>query len=318
MLHLMWFFLFLILNLSDDAMTMYVEYKGCKMQDGILNANHKKLKSYEWIPGGKVRALVFVTHGYGEHLVPYYSELAERGCSQGFLVFGHDQVGHGFSEGEKRKLLPFGEYTGLIKQHIKSKRNQYPGAPVFLIGHSMGGLINLHLSLMPGIDGQVLMNPFIQPHPASASSLQILSAKVLSYFVPNIVIGNFELDDVTSDPYWKKVFVNDEYTFQDVTALSGKTSLQAMNYIESITPKISVPIFLLLGDQDKISYVGGSKKFFNKIGSYDKTIKIIENGKHHMFIEREPIRSQAFNEVWSWISSRVAPSPTPFLLENRG
>ena len=36
---------------------------------------------------------------FGEHLVPYYSELAEKGCSQGFLVFGHDLVGHGFSEG---------------------------------------------------------------------------------------------------------------------------------------------------------------------------------------------------------------------------
>ena len=36
---------------------------------------------------------------FGEHLVPYYSELAEKGCSQGFLVFGHDLVGHGFSQG---------------------------------------------------------------------------------------------------------------------------------------------------------------------------------------------------------------------------
>ena len=32
-------------------------------------------------------------------MVPYYSELAEKGCSQGFLVFGHDLVGHGFSQG---------------------------------------------------------------------------------------------------------------------------------------------------------------------------------------------------------------------------
>jgi len=275
------------------------------MQEGALTGNHETLKTYTWIPYGKIRALVFITHGFGEHLVPYYSELAEKGCSQGFLVFGHDLVGHGFSEGQRGIVSPFGKYTGPIKEHINIKRKKYPGVPVFLIGHSLGGLINLHLSLIPGIDGQVLMNPLIETDPETVSSLQITAAKVLSYILPSIVLGKVEVKDVTSDPYWREVFEKDEKTFSDVTALSGNRNLQAMKYIDKITPKISVPVFLLLGGQDKISYVEGSKKFFNKIRSYDKTMKIIENGSHHMFIEREPVRNQAFNEVWSWISNRV-------------
>ena len=130
---------------------------------------------------------------------------------------------------------------------------------MFLIGHSLGGLINLHLSLIPSIDGQILMNPLIETDPETVSSLQITAAKVLSYILPSIVLGKVEVKDVTSDPYWRKVFENDEKNFSDVTALSGNRNLQAMKYVEKITPKISVPVFLLLGGQDKISYVEGSK-----------------------------------------------------------
>ena len=41
---------------------------------------------------------------YGERLVPDYSQLAEAGRASGLLVFGHDHVGHGRSEGERGQV----------------------------------------------------------------------------------------------------------------------------------------------------------------------------------------------------------------------
>ena len=102
---------------------------------------------------------------YAEHLVPGYSELAEVGKSQGFLVFGHDHVGHGQSEGERALVGDMGQLTNPVVQHCREKVDQYPGVPLFIIGHSMGGLINLLASLspqMPRLSGLHLKIAFLR------------------------------------------------------------------------------------------------------------------------------------------------------------
>ena len=71
------------------------------------------------------------------------------GKSQGFLVFGHDHVGHGQSEGERALVGDMGQLTDPVVQHCREKVDQYPGVPLFIIGHSMGGLVTLLASLSP-------------------------------------------------------------------------------------------------------------------------------------------------------------------------
>ena len=88
-------------------------------------------------------------HSYAEHLVPCYSELAEVGKAQGFLVFGHDHVGHGQSEGERALVGDMEELTDPVIQHCREKVKENPGVPLFIIGHSLGGLITLLASLSP-------------------------------------------------------------------------------------------------------------------------------------------------------------------------
>ena len=78
---------------------------------------------------------------------------------------------------------------------------QHPGLPLFLVGHSMGGLIALLASLEPGMPrlaGLVLMGPLVKPDPASASRLQIFLAKVASKILPRVEIGGLDTDLVTS------------------------------------------------------------------------------------------------------------------------
>ena len=96
---------------------------------------------------------------YAEHLGPGYTELAEVGMSEGFLVFGHDHVGHGLSEGERALVGDMGQLTDPVIQHCREKVDQYPGLPLFIIGHSLGGLITLLASLsplMPRLSGMYL------------------------------------------------------------------------------------------------------------------------------------------------------------------
>ena len=133
--------------------------------------------------------------------MPYYTELAEEACSQGLLVFGHDHVGHGESEGDRVIVNSMSEYTEPVIQHCKEVMSKYPDKPLFIVGHSMGGLITLQTSLSPNcpqLAGIVLMGPLIKPDPENASKLQIFMAKIASKIVPTFQIGELKTDLVTS------------------------------------------------------------------------------------------------------------------------
>jgi alpha-beta hydrolase superfamily lysophospholipase len=80
---------------------------------------------------------------YAERLTPYYEEVALEGNKRGFLCFGHDHIGHGLSEGERVQIGDMSEYVDPVVTHCTAVAEKYPGLPLFLVGHSMGGLITL-------------------------------------------------------------------------------------------------------------------------------------------------------------------------------
>ena len=66
----------------------------------------KSLSTYTWPESSlkrdgssDVKALVFLSHGYAEHLSPYYDSLGEACAARGVFCWGHDHVGHGTSPG---------------------------------------------------------------------------------------------------------------------------------------------------------------------------------------------------------------------------
>ena len=104
-----------------------------------------KLAAYIWTPE-KPRAMVQLAHGMCEHL-PRYAEFAEYLTAHGFLVFGHDHLGHG-STAQNADGLGFiasndgaehlVEDVHLLSLHMKEK---HPHLPLVLFGHSMGSFI---------------------------------------------------------------------------------------------------------------------------------------------------------------------------------
>ena len=126
----------------------------------------------------------------------------EEGRRRGLLVFGHDHVGHGDSEGERVQVSSFSEYTDPVISQCQAKREQYPTVPLFIIGHSMGGLITLMAVLKAQeslFAGMVLMGPLIQIAPESASSFQKMMAKVASKVWPSLKVGSLDASNVTSN-----------------------------------------------------------------------------------------------------------------------
>lgn len=269
----------------------------------------RKLKTFTWKPAGDVKGLVFLSHGYAEHLVPYYSELAEAGRGRDLLVFGLDHVGHGESEGERVMVRDMDEFTGPVIQLCQEMVDTWPGLPLFIIGHSMGGLITLLTSLSPDVpklQGMVLMGPLVKPDPATVSRFQIFLAKVASKVLPSFQIGGLETDLVTSDPDEREKINKDElHHHGGIKAMMGFTLLQAMTSLEQNFANVNTPYLMILGSEDKICNIEGSKEFHRMSGSEDKTYTEIKDGYHHLFIEKEDIRKNTFTESYDWIMKRI-------------
>ena len=111
-----------------------------------------------WKPGegldiaeASINALVFISHGYAEYVGEAYDQVAKLWSSQlggGCLVFGHDHVGHGrTTAGDRVLVTEMDEFVDPIVAHVEAVqkwKNCGDGKlPVFLVGHSMGGLISL-------------------------------------------------------------------------------------------------------------------------------------------------------------------------------
>ena len=121
-----------------------------QLDDGV------RLQGYMWKPRqeNSIRALVFISHGYAELLTPYYREVAEAGAEAGLLMFGHDHLGHGRSDGKRGQAKDMSDYVEPLLGHCRYVQDQYPGLPLFIIGHSMGGLVTVLSILQTQVRGQ--------------------------------------------------------------------------------------------------------------------------------------------------------------------
>ncbi|XP_070319581.1 monoglyceride lipase isoform X3 [Odocoileus virginianus] len=159
----------------------------------LVNADGQYLFCRYWKPSGAPRALAFVSHGAGEHC-GRYDELAQMLVGLGLLVFAHDHVGHGQSEGERMVVSDFHVFVRDVLQHVDAMQKDHPGLPVFLLGHSMGGAISiLTAAERPGhFSGMVLISPLVVANPDSATLFKVFAAKVLNLVLPNMSLGRID------------------------------------------------------------------------------------------------------------------------------
>ncbi|XP_075406385.1 monoglyceride lipase isoform X3 [Tenrec ecaudatus] len=156
----------------------------------LVNADGHHLFCRYWKPKATPKALMFISHGAAEHC-GRYEELAQMLMGLGLLVFAHDHVGHGQSEGERMVVSDFQVFIRDVLQHVDVMQKDYPALPVFLLGHSMGGAIAILAAAdRPGyFSGMVLISPLVIANPESATTFKVLAAKVLNLVLPNLSLG---------------------------------------------------------------------------------------------------------------------------------
>lgn len=257
-----------------------------------------------WLPGQKVRGALVIVHGLGEHSGRYMNLVNHFGPS-GFSIYGLDHFGHGRSGGQRLFVPKFDIYTQTLDMFIKKVREWEPGVPLFLVGHSMGGLITALYLLdhQERVEGAVLSGPVLKI-PDHVSPVTRMAAKVLSRIVPKIGISRLEAEHLCRDRQVVKAYINDPLVYNGkVTARLGEQLISAISRVNRQTQKISRPLLIMHGESDLITDIEGSRQFFNAVPSTDKKLITWPDRYHELF--NDPGYEAVFSDMEAWITKRI-------------
>lgn len=257
-----------------------------------------------WLPEGDPKAVIIIVHGLGEHS-GRYDNLVNHMVPLGYALYGFDLPGHGKSDGVREFIEEFEDYADTLTTYRKMVEGWQPGKPIFLLGHSMGGLITTDYLIDHSHDfkGAVISAPAITV-PDNINQMTITLGKVLSKIAPKMGVMALDANLISKDPTVVKKYVQDPLVFHDkTTARLSAELLKAMLRVDEDMEKITVPFIAVQGSEDQLANPHGAKMLHERAGSQDKSIRIYDGLYHEVF--NEPERDQVLADVASWLNARL-------------
>ena len=249
-------------------------------------------------------AEVLITHGFGEHS-GRYGALTDHLVSHGYSVTAYDHRGHGLSDGLPGHVESFAEYDEDLARLIGSVRSRSLTKSLFLIGHSMGGLIALRYAAKKSgtLSGAIISAPLIEVAvPVPARKLMI--ARVGARMAPRMRLDN-EINPsyLSRDPEVGRAYAADPLVNRKVSPKWFAEASRAMQEVAEWAPRITLPLLVMHGTDDRLTSVDATKRLFERTESKDKELIIYPGFYHELF--NEPEKQDVFERVTEWLGKRI-------------
>ena len=198
------------------------------------------------------RGAVALVHGLGEHS-GRYEHVGAFFAARGYDCFAGDCRGHGLSPGPRVHVEDFGRYVedaGAFLALAGARR------PLFLIGHSQGGLVALLRALRhpEGLSGVVASSPYLAVHSAAApSGLKLKAGAVLLRVAPSYRIATgLDTGVLSHDPQVERDYVADPLVSTKVSAAWFRAARAAQAELSEGAPRFSVPALVMAAGEDRL------------------------------------------------------------------
>jgi acylglycerol lipase len=259
-----------------------------------------------WEPQGTPRAVVALVHGLGEH-TGRYEHVARLITDGGYIFAGFDLRGHGKSSGIRGHFPSLDIAMQDIGNFLSLLVKRYPDLPLFLYGHSLGGLLVLTYSLKnkPDLKGVIATGAGLrsQVHDQKA---KVVLVKTLGSVMPSTLIpSGLDMNILSRDPDVIKAYQQDPLVHDRLSLGFGKAGLQATDYVWSHAEEFSLPLLIMHGLADRNTYAAGSRDFAQLAArkNPDVTLKLWEGLYHE--IHNEPEKKQVLDFVVQWLDRHV-------------
>lgn len=253
----------------------------------------------EWLPEGDARGIVVIAHGINEH-GGRYAHIAQRLTGEGWMVAALDHRGHGLSGGRRAAVERFDDWISDLDAYIRAVLAAAP-RPLFLLGHSLGGLIAAVYAIrhQERISGLVLSSPSVMP-PRSMSPAALRAGRLLSRWAANLPVVGLRLDAVSRDPAVVRAYREDPLVHLGrVRARTGAEVLRAIAEVRRDIGAVRVPLLTMQGTLDLLVDPEAARWVDEHAGSPDHTLLIYDGLYHEVF--NEPERERVLDDLAGWL-----------------
>jgi alpha-beta hydrolase superfamily lysophospholipase len=271
-------------------------------EESLDGAGGLKIFTRSWRPEGGARGVIVLSHGFNSHS-GYYLWMAEQLSASGLAVYALDYRGRGKSDGERYYIDKFSEYQDDLDLTVKLARSREPGLPIFILGHSAGGVIacNYVLDNQADIAG-LICESFAYKVPAPDFALSVL--KGLSHLAPHAHVLKLKKEDFSRDPKVTRALLDDPLLADEVQPTKTVAEMvRADERLKRDFGLFTLPLLIIHGTKDTVTRPEGSQEFYANAGSKDKTLKLYEGYFHDPLsdIGKEAVMA----DIRSWIGAHL-------------
>jgi alpha-beta hydrolase superfamily lysophospholipase len=252
--------------------------------------------------------VVVVVHGIRDHATRY-AALAKTLNGTGLAVYSYDLRGHGSSGGYRQRFDSLEQLLADTDLLVQDARRKTPSLPVFIYGHSLGGLISTGYTLAhePELKGLILSGPALQL-PNFVKPAELKAARIFGAILPDLPAQpvddtGFVNTPAALDDYMKDPLIG----HANLPAASAKAGVEGITRVNAEMGKLRLPLLIMHGLLDRQTNIDGSRELNQRAASTDKTLVLWEGQFHDLL--HEPDHDKVIAQVTAWLGAHLRPPP---------
>lgn len=246
-----------------------------------------------WLPDAPARGHVVLAHGFAEHS-GRYAHVAAALADADVSVWAPDHRGHGLSEGARADIESVWTAVDDLDLFMDTVRQEAPSGPLFLVGHSMGGLIaaayaQKHQERLAGL---ALSGPLLHVAPEVVALADLEE-------IPDLGLA----DAVSSDPAVVQAYKDDPLVYLGPPPRGFLRSAGQVEDVRAALGQLTLPLLVMHGSADLLVSPQALKDVVAGVSSEDLTARLWPGMWHEIF--NEPGQAAVLAVLKNWIADRL-------------